>query len=89
MSVRTWNVNGENMEVGVVFGDQYHSTLGNVLSQENPHLLFIAILDLNIGKASLRTIHDNIHLEISLKLSLLVVVVIQNQLVLNLVQKSV
>ncbi|WP_257146952.1 DHH family phosphoesterase [Bacillus cereus] len=62
MAVRTWNVNGENMEVGVVFGDQYHSTLGNVLSQENPHLLFIAILDLNTGKASLRTIHDTIHL---------------------------
>lgn len=61
MAVRTWNVNGENMEVGVVFGDQYHSTLGNVLSQENPHLFFIAILDLNSGKASLRTIHDTVH----------------------------
>jgi oligoribonuclease NrnB/cAMP/cGMP phosphodiesterase (DHH superfamily) len=61
MMVRTWTVDGKNYEAGVVFGDQYHSTLGNTLNNENPHLDFIVIFDLNGGKASLRTIHDHIH----------------------------
>ncbi|ARO21537.1 phosphoesterase (plasmid) [Bacillus tropicus] len=61
MIVRTWSVGDKSYEAGVVFGDQYHSTLGNTLSKENPHLDFIVILDLNGGKASLRTIHDNVH----------------------------
>lgn len=51
-----WTVVEHQYNVGVVFGDQYHSTLGNEL-----HLDFIAIIDLNFGKGSLRTIHDHIH----------------------------
>lgn len=61
MIAHTWSVEGKNYEVGIVFGDQYHSTLGNTLSKENPHLDFIAILDLNGGKASLRTINKHVH----------------------------
>lgn len=61
MLVRSWNIEDKYYEVGVVFGDQYHSTLGNVLNKENSHLDFVVILDLNGGKGSLRTIHDHVH----------------------------
>lgn len=57
----TWTVEGKEYKVGVVFGDQYHSVLGNELNKENPSLDFVAILDLNAGKGSLRTIHDHVH----------------------------
>ncbi|WP_263117578.1 DHH family phosphoesterase [Bacillus subtilis] len=56
-----WKVKDQTYKVGVVFGDQYHSVLGNELNKLNSDLDFIAILDLNGGKGSLRTIHDHIH----------------------------
>ncbi|UOE58223.1 phosphoesterase [Cytobacillus oceanisediminis] len=61
LSERIWEADGETYKVGVVFGDQYHSTMGNDLHEQFPHLDFIAILDMNKGKGSLRTIHDHIH----------------------------
>lgn len=57
----TWTVEGKDYSVGIAFGDQYHSTMGNQLHEKNPDLHFVAILDLNGGKASLRTIHDHTH----------------------------
>lgn len=56
-----WYVDGKRYDVGVVFADQYHSTLGNTLNTLNPELNFVAILDMNSGKGSLRTIHKDVH----------------------------
>jgi len=56
-----WYVDGKRYDVGVVFADQYHSTLGNTLNTLNPDLNFVAILDMNSGKGSLRTIHEDVH----------------------------
>ncbi|MES9681750.1 phosphoesterase [Gottfriedia acidiceleris] len=61
MQIRKWTIDETEYELGLVFGDQFHSTLGNELNLKNPDLDFILILDLNGGKASLRTIHDHIH----------------------------
>jgi uncharacterized protein len=49
-------------EVGVVFAEQYISELGNVLSERNPDLKYIAIIDMGGKKVSLRTVHDDINL---------------------------
>lgn len=56
-----WTIGDNKYNVGVVFGDQNHSTLGNELNKQFPELDFIAILDLNSGKGSLRTIHGHVH----------------------------
>lgn len=47
--------------VGVVFAEQYTSELGNKLSEMNPHLDFIAIVNPS-HSVSYRTIKDNINL---------------------------
>jgi uncharacterized protein len=49
-------------KVGVVFAEQYISELGNALSEMNPHLKYIAIVDMGNKKVSLRTVHDDIDL---------------------------
>lgn len=46
--------------VGVVYGESYHSELGNELGKEYPHLDYIAIVNMGSKKISLRTIHDHI-----------------------------
>lgn len=58
-TMREMNILG--YKTGLVFGEQYHSELGNVLSTNNPHLDFITIV--NIDKSvSYRTVKNNIHL---------------------------
>jgi len=47
---------------GFVFAEQYISELGNKLSENNPELDFIVILDLGNKKVSYRTTHDFIDL---------------------------
>ncbi len=48
-------------KAGIVFAEQYHSQLGNILSEQNTDLDFVAIVD--VGKSvSYRTTKDNIHL---------------------------
>lgn len=47
---------------GFVFAEQYISELGNILSENNPELDFIVILDLGNKKVSYRTTHDYIDL---------------------------
>ncbi|MFB5674456.1 DHH family phosphoesterase [Paenibacillus terreus] len=46
--------------VGVVHAESYHSELASALGKENPHLDYIAILNMGGRKMSLRTIHDDI-----------------------------
>nr|WP_275983650.1 oligoribonuclease [Paenibacillus hamazuiensis] len=46
--------------VGIVHAESYHSELGSELGKENPHLDYIAILNVGGKKVSLRTIHDHI-----------------------------
>lgn len=45
---------------GIVHAESYHSELGNELGKENPHLDYIAILNLGGKKISFRTIHDHV-----------------------------
>lgn len=47
---------------GVVFADRYVSELGNRLSELNPGLAYIALIDISRGMVSYRTIHENIDL---------------------------
>lgn len=53
--------------VGVVFAEQYISELGNVLSERNPQLDYIMMVDMGGKKVSLRTIHDYMDLGIVAK----------------------
>lgn len=46
--------------VGVVHAESYHSELGNELGKENPHLDYIAILNMGGKRISFRTIHDDV-----------------------------
>ncbi|WP_236034842.1 DHH family phosphoesterase [Alkalihalobacterium elongatum] len=46
--------------VGIVHAESYHSELGNELGKENPHIDYIAIMNVGGKKISLRTIHDHI-----------------------------
>jgi uncharacterized protein len=46
--------------VGIVHAESYHSELGNDLGKENPHLDYIAIMNMGGKKISFRTIHDHI-----------------------------
>jgi oligoribonuclease NrnB/cAMP/cGMP phosphodiesterase (DHH superfamily) len=43
---------------GIVHAESYHSELGNELGKENPHLDYIAILNVGGRRVSFRTIHD-------------------------------
>ncbi|KAB2495577.1 DHH family phosphoesterase [Priestia endophytica] len=45
---------------GVVHAESYHSELGNELGKENPHLDYIAILNIGGKRMGFRTIHDHI-----------------------------
>lgn len=58
---RDWTVAGKEYKVGVVYADQYHSTLGNDLHELNPHLDFVALVDMNGSKVSLRTTSKDLH----------------------------
>lgn len=46
--------------VGIVHAESYHSELGNELGKDNPHLDYIAILNLGGKRMSFRTIHDEV-----------------------------
>lgn len=46
--------------VGIVHAESYHSELGNELGKENPHLDYIAIMNMGGKKISLRTVHDHV-----------------------------
>src|SRR5690606_24814634 len=46
---------------GIIFAEQYHSELGNRLSELNPELDFIVIINMS-QSISYRTTKDNIHL---------------------------
>lgn len=46
--------------VGVVHAESYHSELGNEIGKENPHIDYIAILNMGAKKISYRTIHDHV-----------------------------
>ncbi|MFI2855865.1 DHH family phosphoesterase [Paenibacillus sp. JSM ZJ436] len=45
--------------VGIVYAESYHSELASELGKGNPHLDYIAILNLGGRRMSLRTIHDH------------------------------
>lgn len=45
---------------GIVYAESYHSELGNELGKENPHLDYIAILNIGGKRIGFRTIHDHI-----------------------------
>ncbi len=45
---------------GVVYAESYLSELGNELGKENPHLDYIAMINMGSKKISFRTIHDHI-----------------------------
>ncbi|MBO9129206.1 DHH family phosphoesterase [Bacillus sp. 165] len=46
--------------VGVVYAESYHSELGNELGKLNPHLDYIAIVNMGSKKLGFRTIHDTV-----------------------------
>ncbi|MFJ8528697.1 DHH family phosphoesterase [Bacillus sp. NPDC094106] len=48
-------------KAGVVFAEQYHSELGNVLAERNPHLDFIVIINPS-RTISYRGVKDDIHI---------------------------
>jgi oligoribonuclease NrnB/cAMP/cGMP phosphodiesterase (DHH superfamily) len=50
----------ENRCVGIIHAELYHSELSSELGKENPHLDYIAILNMGGRKVSLRTIHDEV-----------------------------
>lgn len=50
----------DDHHVGIVHAESYHSELGNDLGKENPHLDYIAIMNMGGKKISFRTIHDHI-----------------------------
>jgi len=51
----------QGYKAGVVFAEQYHSELGNILSERNPELDFIVIINPSVS-VSYRTVKDNINL---------------------------
>lgn len=61
LKVHKWAVGNNAYNVGVVFGERFHSSLGNELSNNRKDLDFIAVIDAHNQKVSLRTIHDHIH----------------------------
>lgn len=61
LKVQSWKIDRNTYKVGIVFGDQYVSVLGNEINKNHKELDFVVILDLNQGKGSLRTIHDTVH----------------------------
>ena len=53
---------GFGYKCGVVFAERYFSELGNRLSELNPELDYIAMVDIGFGGVSYRTIRDDIDL---------------------------
>lgn len=49
-----------NHFAGIVYAESYHSELGNELGKENPHLDYIAILNIGGKRIGFRTIHDHV-----------------------------
>jgi uncharacterized protein len=45
---------------GIVFAESYHSELGNELGKDNPHLDYIAIINMGSRRMGFRTIHDDV-----------------------------
>ncbi|MEC1718605.1 DHH family phosphoesterase [Schinkia azotoformans] len=45
---------------GIVYAESYHSELGNELAKDNPHLDYIAILNMGGKKLGFRTIHNHV-----------------------------
>ncbi|GAE37527.1 DHH family phosphoesterase [Halalkalibacter akibai] len=50
----------DDLCVGVVYAESYHSELGNVIGKDCPHLDYIAILNMGGKKIAFRTIHDEV-----------------------------
>lgn len=46
--------------VGIVHAESFLSELGNALGKENPHLDYIAMINMGSKRISLRTIHDDV-----------------------------
>lgn len=53
-------VDGYN--IGVVYAEQYHSELGNVLAEENPQFDFIAMVNLGSNSISYRGVRDDVNI---------------------------
>ncbi|MCA1319514.1 oligoribonuclease [Bacillus tianshenii] len=45
---------------GIVYAESFLSELGNALGKENPHLDYIAMINMGSKRISLRTIHDDV-----------------------------
>ncbi|WP_204414231.1 DHH family phosphoesterase [Bacillus tianshenii] len=45
---------------GIVYAESFLSELGNALGKENPHLDYIAMINMGSKRISLRTIHDHV-----------------------------
>ncbi|WP_281248913.1 DHH family phosphoesterase [Bacillus alkalicellulosilyticus] len=46
--------------IGIVHAESYHSELGNELGKNNPHIDYIALVNVGGKRMSLRTIHDHV-----------------------------
>lgn len=49
-----------NLWAGIVYAESFLSELGNALGKENPHLDYIAMINMGSKRISLRTIHDDV-----------------------------
>jgi oligoribonuclease NrnB/cAMP/cGMP phosphodiesterase (DHH superfamily) len=54
----------DDLCVGIVYAESYHSELGNVIGKESPHLDYIAILNVGGKKIAFRTIHDEVDVSV-------------------------
>lgn len=52
----------DGMNFGLVYAEQYHSILGNILSAKHDHLHGIMIIDVGANKVSFRTVRDDVDL---------------------------
>lgn len=50
----------EDKWVGIVHAESFLSEIGNALGKENPHLDYIAMINMGSKRISLRTIHDEV-----------------------------
>ncbi|WP_417900263.1 oligoribonuclease [Bacillus haimaensis] len=49
-----------NLWAGIVYAESFLSELGNALGKDNPHLDYIAMINMGSKRISLRTIHDDV-----------------------------
>ncbi len=54
-------IDAHGYHIGVVFAEQYHSELGNVLATENPEYDFIAMVNFGSNSISFRGIKEDVH----------------------------